>query len=80
MRKLFVLFSLLLLVGCATTKPTVLIDTESYYKIPANTTFKAVVSDDGKVEDVQRPFDSYSVSAGYLIKLQEQANACTLNN
>lgn len=80
MRRLCSLLLLLALVGCGTTKPTVLIDSEAYYKIPANTTFKAIVTDGGKVEDVQRPFDSFSVSAGHLIKLQEQANACTLNN
>jgi len=78
MRRFLLLLSILFVVGCATTKPMVLLETEAYYLIPANTTFKAVVKDGGPVVDVQRTHDSYAVDAGMLIKLQEQANACTI--
>jgi len=79
MKRLFLLLMLVLLAcGCATTKPTVLLETEAYYLIPANTPFKAVVKDGGPVEDVVRSRDSYAVDAGLLIKLQEEANHCTI--
>jgi hypothetical protein len=66
--------------GCATTKPTVLTETEAYYIIPANTPFTAIVKDGGKPESVQRPYDSMVVDKGTLAKLQEQANACAIHN
>jgi len=80
MKKILFMLILLLVSGCATTKPTVLLETGAYYLIPANTPFRAIVKDGGKVEDVVRTHDSYAVDAGLLIKLQEEANSCTLNN
>jgi len=78
MRKFLLLVSILFVVGCASTKPMVLLETEAYYLIPANTQFRAIVTDGGKVEDVVRTHDSYAVDAGLLIKLQEKANSCTI--
>ena len=80
MKKFLLLMIVFFSMGCASTKPTVLLETETYYLIPANTPFKAVVVDGGKVKDVVRTHDSYAVDAGLLIKLQEQANSCTINN
>ena len=80
MKQILLLLIILCLVGCKTTQPTVLLETETYYLIPANTAFRAVVLDDGPVEDVIRNRDSYVVDAGLLIKLQEEANSCTINN
>ena len=80
MRKSLLLLIVFFAMGCASTKPTVLLETETYYLIPANTPFKAVVADGGKVEEVVRTHDSYAVDAGLLIKLQEQANSCAINN
>ena len=79
MRRYLLFIAVFFIVGCASTKPTVLLETETYYLIPANTPFKAVVEDGGKVEDVVRTYNSYAVDAGLLIKLQEQANSCTIN-
>jgi uncharacterized lipoprotein YmbA len=79
MRSIILVLSLVFLTGCATTKPTVLTETEAYYLLPANTPFRAIVKDGGKIEDVQRPYDSYVIDSGKLIKLQEQANSCTIN-
>jgi len=78
MRKLSLLLCVLFVVGCASTKPMVLLETEAYYLIPAGTTFRAVAVDGGPVIEVQRTHDSYAVDAGMLIKLQEEANACTI--
>jgi len=80
MKKVILLLAVLFLMGCKTTQPTVLLETEAYYLIPANTPFKAIIEDGGKVEDVVRTHDSYAVDAGMLIKLQEDANNCTINN
>ena len=79
MKELMLLFSLILIAGCVTTSPTVLLETEAYYLIPANTPFRAIVEDGGPVEDVIRNHDSYAVDAGMLIKLQEEANSCLIN-
>jgi uncharacterized lipoprotein YmbA len=79
MRSIFLAIAVVLLTGCATTKPTVLTETEAYYLIPANTPFTAIVKDGGKAESVQRTVDSIVVDKGTLVKLQEQANACTIN-
>ena len=78
MKKILFLPLVLFIIGCASTRPTVLLETEAYYLIPANTPFKAVVKDGGPVVEVQRPYPSYAIDAAMLIRLQEQANACTL--
>ena len=79
-KNILMLSAMILLAGCASTKPLVLVETEMYYLIPANEAFRAVVTDGGPVEDVIRSYDSYVVDAAKLIKLQEQANSCTINN
>jgi hypothetical protein len=79
MRHIILALLVIFMMGCGTTKPVVLTETEAYYLLPANTPFRAIVQDGGKIEDVQRPYDSYVIDAGKLIKLQEQANSCTIN-
>ena len=49
-----------------------------YFLIPAGTPFKAVIIKNGPLEDVVRTSDSYNVEAGYLLKLQKEANARAL--
>ena len=49
-----------------------------YFLIPAGTPFKAMIIKNGPLEDVVRTSDSYNVEAGYLLKLQEEANARVL--
>ena len=65
--------------GCASVlhKNYVLTETESYYLVPANTSFKARLVKDGPIEEVRRTADSYAVDSGYLVKLQEMANVNT---
>jgi len=79
MRNLFLCLVVLLISGCAFNKPNpiILIDTEQHYLIPANTEFKARLEKDGPLVAVVRPHDTWAVDASHLIKLEEQANACT---
>lgn len=70
----------LVLAGCAFTKPTVLLESERYYLVPANTAFEAKESKTSELKKYQRPVDSYNVDASTLIKLQEQANSNVLND
>ena len=83
MRKLLVislLVSLMFIQGCASMgiRTNVLTDDEVYFLIPAGTPFKAVLIKGGPLEDVVRTSDSYNVEAGYLLKLQKEANARAL--
>lgn len=61
--------------GCARGRQWILTDNEVYYLIPAGTPFQARVVKDGPLQPVVRDRDSYNIEAGYLVKLQEEANA-----
>jgi hypothetical protein len=60
-------------------KTYILSETESYYFIPAGTTFNAVVEKGKPPIEVVRVKDTWAVDAGYLAKLQEEANAGALS-
>ena len=88
MKKLIIAFGMaaILLVGCTFLftgcasilhKNYVLTETESYYFIPADTPFKARLIKNGPIEEVRRTRDSWVVDSGYLVQLQEKANANT---
>lgn len=68
----------LLLSGCV-TKPTVLLESEQYYFVPANTTFEAKETKKSELKKYKRTTDSYNVDASTLIKLQEEANSNLLD-
>jgi hypothetical protein len=66
--------------GCASfgRNTYILTETEQYYFIPPNTAFNAQLVKDGPVVEVKRTQPTWAVDAGYLAKLQEEANAKTL--
>jgi len=66
--------------GCASLgrNTYILTETESYYYIPPNTSFNAQLVKDGPVVEVKRTQPTWAVDAGYLAKLQEEANAQAL--
>ena len=86
MRKLWLTGILCLLLsltsGCASLgrNTNILTDDEVYFLIPAGTPFKAVIVRNGQLEDVVRTSDSYNVEAGYLLRLQKEANARALGS
>ena len=79
MSKIAMLAALLVLLaaGCNGTIQ-VLPESEQYWKIPAGTPFRAQREKDGPVVEVVRDKDTWAVDAGYLYKLQKDANAATL--
>jgi hypothetical protein len=66
-----------LFTGCSSfqRKNYVLTETEQMYFIPPNEPFRARLTKDGPVEEVRRTLPSWAVDAGYLAKLQEEANS-----
>ena len=56
----------------------ILTSDETYFLIPAGTPFKAIMVKDGPLVDVVRTSDSWNIEAGYLLKLQKDANAQAL--
>lgn len=69
-----------ILISCASKKPAieVLTETEAFYLNPPNVSFPCVIVEGGEVLSCVRGEVSYNVSASYLIRLEEQANACVL--
>ena len=80
MRKVIaVLFLMLVVCGCATVKKNyILTESEQYYFIPAGTPFNAVIVKGQAPVEVRRVKDTWGVDAGYLAKLQEEANAAVI--
>jgi len=80
MKKFLILFLIFCVAGCTyfPRKNYVLTETEQMYFIPPNESFRARLTKDGPVEEVRRTLPSYAVDAGYLAKLQEEANANVL--
>lgn len=70
-----------LMAGCRYAKPKavyILRESEQYYLIPAGTPFMAVVRKGEPPIEVIRNSDTWAVDAGYLMKLQKEANARVL--
>lgn len=64
--------------GCRYGKPKrmyILRESEQFYLIPAGTPFNAVVKKGDPPVEVVRNSDTWAVDAGYLLKLQKEANA-----
>ena len=53
----------------------ILRESEQFYLIPAGTPFTAIVTKGEPPVQVTRNADSWAVDAGYLLKLQKEANA-----
>ncbi len=67
--------------GCRYSKPKgvyILRESEQYYFIPAGTPFNAVIRKGEPPVEVIRNSDTWAVDAGYLMKLQKEANARVL--
>lgn len=73
-----VLLAVVILLGGCSFRRYILSETEQYYLIPAGTTFNAVVLKGQPPIPVTRDKDTWAVDAGYLAKLQEDANANAL--
>ncbi len=78
---ILVVIAAVLTSGCAYEKRKdvyILRESEQYYFIPAGTPFTAVVRKGEPPVEVIRNSDTWAVDAGYLMKLQKEANARVL--
>ena len=66
----------LMAAGCSgwRKKTYILTETQQYYFIPAGTPFHAVMVKGQKPVEVIRDQPTWAVDAGYLMKLQKEAN------
>lgn len=77
-----VVLTTLLMAGCRYQKRKavyILRESEQYYLIPAGTPFTAIVRKGEPPVEVIRNSDTWAVDAGYLLKLQKEANARVLD-
>lgn len=78
---ILVMVATVLMSGCRYIKPKsvyILRESEQYYLIPAGTPFTAIVRKGEPPVEVIRNSDTWAVDAGYLMKLQREANARVL--
>ncbi len=80
MKRLIVVLVLatMFLSGCRYSKTKrmyILRESEQFYLIPAGTPFNAVVRKGEPPVEIVRNSDTWAVDAGYLLKLQKEANA-----